>query len=771
MKAFALSLFAVLYVLLLCASTPQMLHAAPQDREAVFQKQVAPLLKKHCVQCHNADDSEGEFDLTQYATASKIVEGRNKWLRAASNIQHQVMPPDGEPQLSKDQREFLSAWIREAANDIDCSGGGNPGQVTIRRLNRNEYRNTVRDLVGVDYEPAEDFPADDVGYGFDNIGDVLSLPPLLMEKYMKAAQEISEQAIQLNQPAGEVNKRQLAGYMQASGGSSRVGLADRVLTTSGEMWFEYPFPHDGEYKFRVRAYADQAGDEPAKMTLRVDGKDMQTIDVKAVEDKPGIYDARFRVSSGRRKLAIAFINDFYDPNNSNRSRRDRNLYASWVEIYGPVDFKPEPKSASHRNIIFVTPTRSLPAADAARKVLMRLMSLAYRRPAAKDEVDRLMKIWQQVYTREKSYEKAVQVAMSALLVSPHFLFKVEQPAPAGKIRKLNDYELASSLSYFLWSSMPDRELIDTAWTGGLQNDATLEKQVRRMLKNPRVFALVRNFAAQWLQLRLLEEVTPDGKRFPHFTPELRAAMKRETELFVSSIIAEDRNVLDLLRADYTFVNQELAEHYGMQSVKGKEFRKVSTETAGRGGLLTQASILTVTSDATRTSPVKRGKWILDNLLNDPPPPPAPDVPPLENQEELKGTLRQRMEQHRADPGCASCHRRMDPLGFALEHFDATGRYRQKDGGDEIDASGELPGGAKFDGANELKKVLATTYADRFVRCLAEKLLTYALGRGLKYYDKCAVDQIVAEAADNGNTFSAMVLAVVRSVPFSQRKGE
>jgi len=559
--------------------------------------------------------------------------------------------------------------------------------------------------------------------------------------------------------------------MKASSGSDRNGLADRVLTTTGEMWFEFNFPHDGEYKFRTRAYADQAGDEDAKMAIRIDGKDMQRIDVKAVEKKPGIYDARFRVSAGRHKVALAFLNDYYNPGHKDPNRRDRNLYASWMEIYGPVDFKPAPPSASHRTIVFVTPSRTLPAADAARKILLRLMSLGYRRPADKSEVERLMKVWQLVYTRERSFEKAVQVTLSAVLVSPHFLFKVEQPAPAGQIRKINDYELASSLSYFLWSSMPDRELIDIAWTGGLHKSGVLERQVKRMLKNPRVFALVRNFAAQWLQLRLLDEMAPDAKKFPDFAPKLRAAMRRETELFVASIIAGDRNVLDLLQADYTFINSTLAKHYGMKARGGEEFQKVSTINTPRGGLLTQASVLTVTSDATRTSPVKRGKWILDNLLNDPPPPPAPDVPPLENQAELKGTVRQRMEQHRADPSCASCHQRMDPLGFALEHFDATGRYRSRDEGHTIDASGELPGGAKFNGAAELKRVLATRYGDRFIRCLTEKLLTYALGRGLEYYDKCAVDQIMAEARQNGNTFSSLVLAIVRSVPFQQRKGE
>jgi len=771
MKAPAISLNACCQAMIIVATLPVLIQAAPINREAAFQKQVTPLLKKHCVQCHNADDSEGEFDITAFASAAKIVEGRDKWLKAAANIEHKVMPPDGEPALSDDERKFLMGWIREAANDIDCDGGGNPGQVTIRRLNRTEYRNTVRDLVGIDYKPADDFPADDVGYGFDNIGDVLSLPPLLMEKYMKAAREIAEQAIETGKPAGEVNKRQLAGYMMASNGSSRAGLADRVLSTTGEMWFEYNFPHDGEYKFRARAYAAQAGDEPAKMAFRIDGKDMQTVEVKAVEDKPGIYDARFRVNAGRHKVGLAFLNDFYDPGHKDPKRRDRNLYASWLEVYGPVDFKPAPKSASHRNLIFVTPSRTLPAPDAARKILLRIMSLAYRRPAGKDEVERLMKIWQQVYKQEKSFELACQVSLSAVLVSPHFLYKVEAPAPAGKVRKLNDYELASSLSYFLWSSMPDRELIDIAWKGGLRGDKQLEHQVKRMLKDPRVFALVQNFASQWLQLRLLEEVTPDTKRFPHFTPELRAAMKRETELFVSSIIAGDRNILDLLQADYTFVNEKLARHYGIKNVSGEKFQKVSTAGTARGGLLTQASVLTVTSDATRTSPVKRGKWILDNLLNDPPPPPGPDVPALESQKELTGTIRQRMAQHRADPGCASCHRSMDPLGFALENFDATGRYRERDEGELVDASGKLPSGAQFDGASELKKVLATQYADRFVRCMAEKLLIYALGRGLKYYDKCAIDQIVAEAGRNGNKFSSLILAVVKSVPFQQRKGQ
>ncbi|HEY8503799.1 MAG TPA: DUF1592 domain-containing protein, partial [Gemmataceae bacterium] len=485
------------------------------------------------------------------------------------------------------------------------------------------------------------------------------------------------------------------------------------------------------------------------------------------------YEVKARVKEGAQTVSVAYTNDFSDPDAEDPERRDRNLYVRSLEIEGPFDAKPKPPPETHRRVIFVRPTGPEDEDAAARKILAEFARRAYRRPVKPEEIDRLMKLVELAKSEGEPFEARIRLALRAVLVSPHFLFRVEpDPEDPNGVRELNDFELATRLSYFLWSSMPDEELFRLAEKGELGKPEVLEAQVRRMLADPKAEALVENFVGQWLNLRLLGTVSPDRKTYPAFDEKLRAAMQRETELFVGRIIREDRSLLEVLDADYTYVNERLAKHYGIEGVKGEEFRLVRLPDDRRGGVITQASVLTLTSNPTRTSPVKRGKWVLENLLGTPPPPPPPDAGELSEAKEeiLKGSLRERLEQHRRDPTCAVCHQRMDPIGFGLENFDGIGAWRGKDGNFAIDPSGELPDGSRFDGPAGLRAVLKKR-ADEFRRCTAEKLLTYALGRGLEHYDRCAVEEIVASMKKGGDRFSALALAVVKSDPFRKRSGK
>jgi len=554
------------------------------------------------------------------------------------------MPPEDSRRPKDEEYDAVGAWLAATLGPADRAGPPDPGRVTIRRLNRAEYSNTIRDLLGVEFNAAADFPSDDVGYGFDNIGDVLTLPPLLLEKYLAAAEQIAAKAIAADKPG------------------------------------------------------DKLADHPE----------------------------------------------------------------------------------SHRRIFFVAPGGKSSPEEAAEQILRRLATRAYRRPVSDQELARLLKLVAAARAQNDGFEAGIQLALEAILVSPHFLFRVEldpEPNGVGRIRTLNEYELASRLSYFLWSSMPDDELFELAARGKLHEN--LDRQVRRMLGDPRSKALVENFAGQWLQLRNLDRAAPDKSQFPAFDDDLRRAMRTESEMFFETIVREDRSVLELLDADFTFVNARLARHYGLDGVEGDRFRRVSLPAGGgqdalhaRGGVLTQAAILTVTSNPARTSPVKRGKWVLDNILGTPPPDPPPSVPRLQDDAKAvaAGTVRQRMEQHRKDPDCAVCHKEMDALGFALENFDAVGAWRTKDGNFPIDAAAQLPDGRSFNGPRELKAVLRGS-KEQFARCLTEKLLTYAVGRGVEPYDRPAVEGIVSAAKAGDYKFSTLVLGIVHSDPFQKRRGK
>jgi hypothetical protein len=739
----------------------------------VYGKQIKPLLATYCSRCHGPQQAEGEIALHEYVNVAAIRRDRETWKRIAEMIEFDAMPPEDEPQPSSAERQRLLVWI----NDIIRQEGmrdGDPGRVTLRRLNRAEYDNTVRDLTGLELHLSDDFPSDDVGEGFDNIGDVLSLPPLLFERYMDAAEHIAGAAI-LDSKGNVKTKRCERDKLKGFGSANLDSYGVYRLSSSGLVTATFEFPRDGEYLLRGEAGAQQAGSELAKMEISLDGKAVKVVDVKAPMDQMDLYEAKVRVPQGAHRVSAAFINDYYNPEARDPSQRDRNMAIRALEVVGPVDLRAEELPASHRRIMIAVPGNGKTAQQAAREILDRFASRAFRRPVTDSEMERLLQLVDKVLERDESFERAIQVAVASVLVSPHFLFRVEldpEPDNPNRTRTLNDYELASRLSYFLWSSMPDDPLFDLAAKGRLQDDQVLRQQVLRMLQDDKAAALVTNFGGQWLNLRNLEGVTPDPEQFVSFNDRLRRDMQGETERLFATIMREDRSIIDFLTADFTFVNQRLAEHYGLPGIQGEQLQRVSLDNGQRIGVLTHGSILTLTSNPTRTSPVKRGKWIMENILGTPPPDPPGNVPPLEEAREASpnATLREQMVMHRDNPVCASCHRQMDPLGFGFENFDAVGRWRERDGDHPIDSSGELPSGEKFSGPTQLVRILSQRQ-ELFSRMLAGKVLTYALGRGLQPYDESAIDEVVQRLKQNEYRFSQLVTGIALSDPFRMRRGD
>jgi hypothetical protein len=770
--------------LLLPALPDRPAAAAPADVPVfTFARDGVAFLEKHCVQCHGDKVHKGDVALHGYRDEQSIVRDRKTWERVLHKLEAGEMPPPSRPRPPAADVEALTRTLRGLFAQADRSARLDPGHVTIRRLNRTEYNNTIRDLVGVDFNPAEDFPSDDVGLGFDNIGDVLSLSPVHVERYLAAAESIVGRAIVVGDPPKPPRRPVEAMFLQPRLKDGPREVDQRTLDTQDELFTTYKVGVAGEYRVRVRAAGRQAGGEPVKMAVRIDGKEVYTGEVKAAADKAGAYESpAVKLDAGEHRVAVGLVNPFTDPKADKPAEATRALVIRRVELEGPTDTYP----TSHKRIMSCVP--DLPKREQTREILTRFASRAYRRPATADEVERLLKLVDAAEARGDKWEAGIRLALEAVLVSPKFLFRVElddRPDSAGP-HPLDEYQLASRLSYFLWGSMPDDELFELARKKALT--ANLDGQVRRMLKDPKAKALVDDFFVQWLQLRRLKTAAPDPKLFPTFNEELRAAMLTETGLFVGEIVRDDRSVLDLIDADFTYLNEPLARHYGIadtqgnavgqkparpggKSILGREFVRVALGGGERGGLLSQASVLTVTSNPTRTSPVKRGKWVLEQILGTPPPPPPPDVPvlPETRQAVLSGSLRQRMEQHRANPSCASCHTRMDALGFAFENYNAIGAFRTKDGDFSIDPSGTLPDGRSFKGPAELKAILKGK-KELFGRCLAEKMLTYALGRGLEAYDRPAVDTITAALARDDYRFSTLVVEIVRSDPFRLRRG-
>lgn len=747
-----------------------------EPKPHAFASGLRPFLESYCFGCHGVEKAKAEVDFETLPRDTDVFKDRDLWERVRDLVEEKEMPPSKSSQPDSEERMAFLESLELEMDRLDCSQMANPGRVTVRRLNRTEYDNTIRDLLGVDFKPSEDFPLDEVGYGFDNIGDVLSLSPILLEKYLNAAESVVTNAILSELPAWpplsrfqvETFKTESEDIIRAEGqvmGFYREGVARQLISLE----------RSGAYEIQIRAYGQQAGPDPAKLEVRLGGWFQKVVDVKAHQDAPKVYTLNLELSAGEQMLSLAYLNNYKVQDHPVAELNgDRNLFVDDIVFKGPLNEPRPPLPISHTRVI---PDQPAPGKERehARNVLQDFVTKAWRRPVTDDALERLLQIVDQVLEEGVTYGEAIQVAVQAALTSPWFLYRWELDPVLQEgegSRPLDAYELASRLSYFLWSSMPDERLFSLAEAGELTRPEVLRSEVKRMLDDPKSEALTRNFAGQWLQFRNLESVTPDPSLFPDFTPKLRDAMKKETELFFTTIMRENRPLTDFLEADFTFLNGPLARHYGVAGPQGDAFERVRFDaTVPRGGILTQASVLTLTSNPTRTSPVLRGKWILEQILGTPPPPPPRDVPELESDQEgaLRGSLRERMEQHRLKPECATCHEKMDPIGFAFEHFNAVGQWREVDGGFPIDASGELPDGTRFDGAGELVRQLKTR--DTFVLCVIEKMLTFALGRGLEYYDKCTIDTIHQDLRDHNLAFQTLVESIVLSESFQQRQLE
>jgi hypothetical protein len=945
--------------------------------EAEFHDKVSPLLKNYCYSCHGDGQKTGGLALDTYTSAASVTADAKTWDKLYRYVRTHQMPPSTEDQPTDEERKEIYGWVDARLCDY-YTRHADPGRITIHRLNKSEYNNSIRDLVGLDVHPADEFPMDDSGYGFDNIADVLSLPPMLMEKYLASAGKVLDQAIATEPVVCRVNRTPASlaevayysfgdrgdgwvrlnsgnnGYaavdvdvpaageyimrIQAfsridgnpgiNGGSVGVGIQGKGPMTAslqvdgtvvknvavvedeshpqvyemrvaagpgkrrfqvviyhyrggdnediisnarigrdqpGPIFIKYieiegPLPHacdlympakltstgvgenlpdgsrklsgegeiavpvelarDGNITLRVTATATRSGKEAAQLELRADGKAVQTFDVLAPATRvplpstggrggpggrgggggggemsrltpeqraaiPQMYEITAKLPAGTHQLSAAFVNPFSDAKNADPNLRERAIIVSGVQVVKENETPakaamPAPlrelfpkRGVDAENQGAFPDARSAAAQAAARGIIGDFAYRAWRRPAPATQFDGLMRVYGAGIDQGATFYGGVKLAMEAVLVSPRFLFRGAYDAgrdSGAPIQSVDEYTLAERLSYFLWSSTPDDELLDLASRGELRQNMT--GQVRRMLASPKSAALVENFAGQWLQFRGLETFEP-AKSFTKFDPALQAAIKKEPELFFNYVMRQDRSIVDFLNADYTFANQRLADFYGLPGVNGDDFQQVSLVGTPRRGILTEAGILLLTSNPTRTSPVKRGKWVLENVLGAPPPPPPPNVPPLDDaHRQLTGTLRQQMEQHRANPLCASCHAIMDPIGFGLENFDAIGDYRTLDAKQQmIDSSGTLITGESFDGAVDLSKVLSTSRREDFEYCFSEKLLTYALGRGVEYYDRAALDGIVGRLQAGDDRFSRLVEAIVESTPFQMERGD
>lgn len=733
------------------------------QKQPGFQTDVSPLVDKYCAPCHSDSVPPGGVKLTKGMTGTLALKDPIMWQRVAKNVSNHHMPPQGSPQLSDVQRRTITSWV-DTAFAQNCNLA-DPGKVTLRRLNREEYNNTVRDLLGVSARPADDFPNDDVGYGFDNIGDVLSMSPLLMEKYLSASEKLVKEAIRIPKTKTQTvaaNDLKFSGGVSAADGhlqmfSNGTGMATFHVTQSG--W----------YRIQVKAGEQHAGPENAKLELKLNRDVLTTFAVTDTYGNPGAYVFPTKLTPGDWTVSASFTNDYYVGPQGNQKQQDRNVALFAIELVGPVEDNPI-RTSFQKKLIPTVPAKEQWDIE-ARKSLDWFASRAYRRPATKEELDRLMVVFQMGTRANEGYERAMQLACQAVLCNPNFLFRIELDA-SNDSRPLSAYELASRLSYFLWSSTPDETLYATAKSGDLLKPEVLKEQVTRMLQDPRSEALVDNFAMQWLQLRKLYNFQPDKQMFPTFNADLMNSMIEESKEYFGYVMKEDRPILDFIDSQYTFVNEDLAKHYGIAGVTGPNFRKVSTAGSGRGGVLTQASVLAITSNPTRTSPTKRGKWILEQILGSPPPPPPPGVGDLAESSRVDANLsiRQKLEVHRKNPSCATCHTKMDSLGFGFENYDPVGRWRTKDGALPIDSTAILPDGKKFSGPTQLKTILMGNKQE-FTYNFVEKMMTFALGRGVDLKDKCFIEDIVKKAAANNYKFSTIVQGIAQSDTFRKRKGE
>ena len=771
---------------------------------------VFTFVKKNCNGCHNEKLTSGDINLAALTTARSFDDSREVWEKAVEKLKTGQMPPPGLPKPAAAEMAAVTRFLETEFHRQDRTAKPDPGRVTARRLNRAEYNNTIRDLLGVDIRPADNFPNDESAFGFDNISDALTLSPVLLEKYLYAA----ERAVRTAVFGAEKLKPAMIHYplpVRINDTVDKPTLPKDLfnydfsgLSTRHAAHVMHRFAVDGEYSFRIVLNGHRPNQsESAQPAFFIDGKLIKDWEVDATDLEGQIVEVRTQVTAGEHLLSGSYLKNYHGlpvkyggPEPSKRPpealistrgklsekdietlrrlgtkiKTDRletrvdNRFES-VDIGGPFTQPDGPAPASLK-AVFVCPQQT---AACAQAIVANFARRAFRRPVTAAETTPFVKLYALARQQGDSFQEGVATALQGILVSPDFLFRVERDRP-GAFAPITDAELASRLSYFLWSSMPDEALMTAAARGQLRQPAALSTQVRRMLRDPKARALVDNFAGQWLQFKNIDVMKPGLETFPEFEDNLRYSMRRETEVFLENLIRDDASILEILDAKHTYLNERMARFYGIPGIEGPEFRRVDMSGTERGGgILAHASTLTVTSYSTRTSPVLRGKWILETLLNAPPPPPPPAVPTLdESKVGESASLRRQMEAHRKNPACASCHSRMDPLGFGLENLNAIGSWRTMDGKFPVDASGMLPGGREFKGPVELKAQLLKD-KDAFVKGVTSKLLMYALGRGLERYDRPVVSNIASRLPARNYRFSALVVDIVSSLPFQNRR--
>ena len=769
------------------------LAADPLIREAQAKTTSAPLthdplvpsfVREYCTDCHDSGTRKGNLDLEALA-GSETEAHPEIWEKIVRRLRVRQMPP---PDKQRPEEQVYEAVLGHLESALDAAEARqpNPGRTeTFRRLNRTEYQNAIRDLLSLDIDAAALLPKDDAGHGFDNVtvGDV---SPTLLSRYLTAAQKISRLAVgRVLQPGGDT-------FRLPPDRTQEEHVEGLPQGTRGGMLIPHHFPQDADYEIHIRLMRDRNEEveglrESHDLELLMDREPVRTFTVSPPRDRDHEsvdrhLKARIRVGAGPHQVGVTFVKNPSDllltrrqPYQArfNMHRHPRQAPAIYqVSIQGPYNPMGPGDTPSRRRIFVVRPSQPLEEEACASRILSTLMRRAYRRPVGEADLERALRFYREART-DGDFEAGIEAAVASILVSPHFLFRVERDPteiPPARVYPITDLELASRLSFFLWSSIPDDTLLEAAERGELAQSEILEAQVRRMLADPRAGSLASNFADQWLFLRNLDSFTPDLRLFPDFDDNLRGALRTETRLFVGRVLREDGSVLDLLRSGETFLNERLARHYGIPGVFGSRFRRVGLDPdSHRGGLLRQGSVLAVTSYATRTSPVLRGKWVLENLIGTPPPPPPPNVPALaENTLTANLSVRERLAEHRSNPQCAGCHALMDPPGFALENFDAVGRWRTLEEGEPIDASGGLPDGSRITGVDGLQQGLLRRPED-FATALTEKLTTFALGRGIEPSDAPAIRRIVREARASDYRFSSILVGITKSRPFTLRK--
>ncbi|MBM3770459.1 MAG: DUF1592 domain-containing protein [Acidimicrobiia bacterium] len=782
------------------ASGPQTSAAgAKSATSTVSPSPHVAVVTRYCVGCHNARTKNGNLSLADVLTTD-LASNAPVWERVIRKVGAGMMPPAGMP---RPDEATLHGFLTSLTTELDRAFDKNPNPgrtATFHRLNRTEYTNAIRDLLAVDIDAPDLLPADDASYGFDNMAGVLGLSQALLERYLAAAKSIARSAVgsPLPTPDGE-------SYRVAPDVQQHDRVAGLPFGTRGGTLARHRFPQNGEYEFRIEVTGVGGVRAAHKLELTIDGEQVKVFEFAPADARQpnGVYEVsgqlavRLPVTAGPHDVGIAFYRrppdlleqvrePFPNPRISGNEGGPGGSMpvVTSLTIIGPHSATGPGDTPSRRQVFVCRPGSGISESACAKRILERLARRAYRGHTSPRDVGMLVSFYDAARQEDEGFEAGIEAAIRRLLVDPNFLFRVEadptsptKPGAASRASaplayRVGDLELASRLSFFLWSSIPDDELLEVAAQGRLKDPAMLERQTRRMLNDPRTIALTRNFAGQWLLIRNISTVRPGDPFSLAFDETLRQAMNTESELFFDSVVRENRPITDLLTARYTFLNERLAAHYGMTGVQGNHFRRVELPAdSPRGGILGQASVLTVTSHAIRTSPVLRGKWILNNILGSPPPDPPPNVPafPEAKTQARVQTMRQRMAAHRANAVCAACHNMIDPAGYVLEHFDAIGRFRTVDESfNPIDASGQLPDGSKFNGVAELRTVLASR-PERFATTIAEKMLTYALGRGLESYDMTAVRRIVADAGKDRYTFQSLIVGIVKSYPFTMRR--